>query len=117
MASPPIDPRIRARRIEVQRDAGRRRLRRLADVGLVLAVAVAFLGALRSPLLDVEAVRVSGADRTGAEAVVTASGIARGDQLADVSLGSAGSQVAALPWVGEVRVHRSLGGTIEIAVT
>lgn len=112
-----VDPRIRARRIEVQRHAGRRRLRRVVDVGLLLAVAAGFAGALRSPLLDVEAVRVSGADRTGAAAVVEASGIARGEQLADVGLGAAGTRVAALPWVGEVRMHRGLGGTVEIAVT
>jgi cell division septal protein FtsQ len=112
-----IDPRIRARRIEVQRDAGRRRLRRVVDLGLLLAVAAGFFGALRSPLLDVESVRVSGADRSGVEAVVAASGISRGEQLIDVHLRAAGSQVAALPWVGEVHVHRSLGGTVEIAVT
>ena len=53
----PIDPRIQARRIEVQRGVGRRRLQRLVDVGLVLAVAAGFAIALRSPLLDVDAVR------------------------------------------------------------
>lgn len=112
-----IDPRIRARRIEVQRVAGRRRLRRLVDVGLLLAVAAGFLGALRSPLLDVEAVTVSGAVRTGAASVVEAAGIDAGDQLMDVRLGASGARVAALPWVEEVRLHRRLGGRVEIVVT
>lgn len=112
-----IDPRIRARRIEVQRVAGRRRLRRLVDVGLVGLVVLAFLGALRSPLLDVEAVQVAGARRTGAEAVIEAAGVAEGDQLVDVALGAVGERVAALPWVGEVRLHRRLGGRVEITVT
>jgi cell division protein FtsQ len=112
-----IDPRIRARRIEVQRDAGRRRLRRLVDVGLVLAVAAGFLVALRSPLLDVSSVEVAGADRTGAAAVVQAAGIAEGDQLIDVRPGRAAHHVADLPWVGRVTVHRSLGGRVEIVVT
>jgi cell division protein FtsQ len=112
-----IDPRFRARRIAVQRDAGRRRLRRLIDVGIVLAVAAGFLVALRSPLLDVASVRVAGADRTGVEAVVAAAGIAPGDQLVDVRPGRAADHVAALPWVAEATVHRSLGGTVEIVVT
>jgi cell division protein FtsQ len=112
-----IDPRIRARRIEVQRDAGRRRLRRVVDLGLVLAVAAVFLLATRSPLLDVASVRVSGADRTGAAAVVEASGIRRGEHLVDVRPGHAADLVAAMPWVAEVRVHRHVGGTVELAVT
>jgi cell division protein FtsQ len=116
-AGPSIDPRIRARRIAVQRDAGRRRLRRLIDVGLVVAVAAGFAVALRSPLLDVSAVEVSGAERTGAEVVVQRAGIDVGDQLVDVRPGEAARQVAELPWVGEARVHRSLSGTIEIVVT
>jgi cell division protein FtsQ len=112
-----IDPRIRARRIAVQRDAGRRRLRRLADVGLVLAVAAGFVPALRSPLLDVASIEVSGAQRTGADAVVQAAGIAAGDQLVDVRPGEAARDVANLPWVGKATVHRTLGGTVEIVVT
>lgn len=117
VAPVPIDPRIRARRIEVQRDAGRRRLRRLVDVGLLLLVAAGFLAALRSPLLDVDEVAVSGARRTGAEQVVQAAGIAVGDQLVDVDLGSAGDRVAALPWVAEARLHRGLDGRVQISVT
>jgi cell division protein FtsQ len=113
----PIDPRIRARRIEVQRGVGRRRLQRLVDVGLVLAVVAGFAVALRSPLLDVDAVAVRGAEHTSTEDVLAQAGIATGDQLMDVDLHAAGERVAELPWVDEVRLHRGLDGTIDVAVT
>jgi cell division protein FtsQ len=112
-----IDPRFRARRIEVQRASGRRRLRRLVGVGLVLLVALGFLGALRSPLLDVDAIQVAGAQRTGAQAVLEASGIQRGDQLVDVALGAASRRIAGLPWVDHVHVHRGLDGVVRITVS
>jgi cell division septal protein FtsQ len=112
-----IDPRLRARRIEVQRHAGRRRLRRVVDAGLLLAVAAGFLVALRSPLLDVEQVRVAGGERTPAEEVLAQAAIEPGQQLVDLDLGQVGGRVAALPWVDEVTVRRHLGGTVEIVVT
>ena len=113
----PIDPRIRARRIEVRRMAGRRKLQRLVDVGLVLLVAMLFVGALWTPLLDVDAVRVTGAERSGAEAVRERAGVAHGDRLVSVDVGSVGARVAALPWVGAVEVRRSVDGTVSIEVT
>lgn len=114
--APEIDPRIRARRIEVRRDVGRRRLRRLVDLCFVLVVAVAFGTALRSPLLDVDEVRISGAERTGREAVLDASDISTGEQLMDIHPGAVGRRIVALPWVAEVTVHRGLGGVVQIEV-
>jgi cell division protein FtsQ len=111
-----IDPRIRARRIAVQRDTGRRRLRRVVDLGLVLAVVAGFALALRSPLLDVSDVQVGGASRTGVDAVARAAGIELGDQLMDVQLGTAGERIAALPWVQQVELHRGLDGIVRIEV-
>ncbi|MDP1819543.1 MAG: FtsQ-type POTRA domain-containing protein [Acidimicrobiales bacterium] len=111
-----IDPRIRARRIEVQRDVGRQRLRRVVDAGLLLAVAAGFLVALRSPLLDVEELQISGARRSGLHAVVEAAGISVGDQLFDLRPGTVGRSVAALPWVREVTVDRGISGVVRIAV-
>ncbi|MGK2950458.1 MAG: cell division protein FtsQ/DivIB, partial [Acidimicrobiales bacterium] len=116
-AAPRIDPRIRARRIEVQRHRGRRRLQRLVDVGVVAAVALGFLVALRTPLLDVDVVEVTGAEQTTAESVRAAAGIAPGTPLVDVDVRAAGERVAALPWVEEVEVHRRLDGTVAFAVT
>jgi cell division septal protein FtsQ len=119
LARPPahIDPRIRARRIEVQRGMGRRRLQRLVDLGLLLAVAAGFAAALRSPLLDVDQVVLRGNEHTASELVVERSGIARGDQLMDLDLAAAGARVAELPWIDEVELHRGLDGRVDLRVT
>jgi len=112
-----IDPRIRARRIEVQRGMGRRRLQRLVDVGLLLGVVAGFAGALRSPLLDVDAVQVQGNEHTPAELVLERSGIGPGDQLVDLDLRAAGERVAELPWIDDVHLHRGIDGRVALRVT
>jgi cell division septal protein FtsQ len=109
-----IDPRIRARRIDVARTAGRRRLQRLLELGAVLLVAAAFVGALRSPLLDVDTIRVAGGEHTSAEQVRAAAGIELGDQLIDVDLAAAGARIAALPWVERAHLGRRVDGSISI---
>jgi len=112
----PVDPRIRARRIEVRRRAGRRRLRWLL-AALAASVLVAAAWAIsRSPLLDVDAIVVVGAERTGAEAVLAAAGVAPGDQLLDVDLPAVRRGVGALPWVAEVVARRELPGTVRLAI-
>lgn len=114
---PPIDPRIRARRIEVRRVEGRRRLQRLLDLGLVALVGAGFVGALWTPLLDVDEVQVSGATRTGQAAVLEHAQIARGHPLVSVDLGRAGERVAALPWVREVHLARRVDGVVTVEIT
>jgi hypothetical protein len=119
LSRPPahIDPRIRARRIEVQRGMGRRRLQRLVDLGLLLAVAAGFAGALRSPLLDVDQVVIRGNEHTPAELVLEQAGISKGEQLMDLDLATAGARVAELPWVHEVDLHRGLDGRVDVRLT
>lgn len=116
-APPRMDPRIRARRVAVRRHEGRRRLRRL----LIMVAVAATLGVLylvtRSPLLDVDHVRVHGAHNTGVDAVLAASGIEVGDPMTDVSLDRAHDAILRLPWVESVRVERDWPGTVEIHVT
>lgn len=113
----PIDPRIRARRIEVRRVEGRRRLARFIDIGMVIVVALAFLTAMWTPLLDVDEVRVVGAVHTGATVVMTHAEVGIGDRLVSVDLHAVGTRIAALPWVGKVVVRRGVDGVVAIEVT
>lgn len=111
-----IDPRIRARRIEVRRGEGRRRLGRLVEVGIVLGVAAVFVAALFTPLLDVDEVVVTGVDPARAELVADAAGIDLGTPLVAADLHEAGTRVAALPWVAEASLSRGIDGTVSVAV-
>lgn len=114
MSTSSIDPRIRARRIAVQRDEGRKRLRKLGIASGVVAAGAALWGVTLTPLLDVDHLRVSGAGRTGEAAVLGAAGIDRGDALLTADVGAAADRLADLPWVQTVEVSRRWPGTIEI---
>jgi cell division protein FtsQ len=112
-----IDPRIRARRIAVQRDVGRQRLRRLLLTFGAGAVVAAAWGSTRSPLLDVDHIEVAGATNSGVDVIQAASGIQPGSVLLTVPLGRAADRIAALPWVQTVDVERQWPGTVAITVT
>lgn len=114
---PAIDPRIRARRIAVRRDEGRRRLSRLVRLAVLVAVIAAGALATRTALLDVDELDIAGNVRTERAALVAASGIAVGDAMTDVDLASARDRIDLLPWVDEVTVARAWPGTIRIRVT
>jgi cell division protein FtsQ len=111
-----IDPRIRARRIAVQRDEGRKRLRRVAIAGAAVLALAGLWGLTRTPLLDVDHIEVAGAANSGAEAVVATSTIERGGALVTAPLGRAADRIAALPWVETVEVSRRWPGTVVIEV-
>lgn len=111
-----MDPRIRERRVAVQRDLGRRRLRLVVvALGGVGAVALAF-ALTRSPVFDVDEVRVLGAARTTPDEIEEAGGLAGGPQLADVEPSVVAARLARLPWVQEAKVVRHWPGTVEITL-
>jgi cell division protein FtsQ len=111
-----IDPRLRARRVSVRRDEGRRRLRRLlVAVGVVtvagLAVAVAY-----SPLLAVDHVEVRGAGPTR-RTVLAATHLAGGAPILFVDAGRTAAAVRRLPAVASADVERSFPHTVTVTVT
>lgn len=112
-----VDPRLRARRVAVQRELGRRRLRML----LGIAAAPALLGAayllVDSAVLDVDRVQVYGASQTPPADVAAVSEIERGDPMARIAAGAAARRVEELPWVESARVVRRWPGTVRIEVT
>jgi len=112
-----MDPRLRARRIQVMRVRGRRRLR--VVVGIV-ALAGALLGAwwtvMYSPFLDVDHVTVIGADRTSTAEILTASGIEINQPLVEVDTHQARALISELPWVHSVTSDRRFDGRVEFTV-
>lgn len=117
MTSVPIDPRIRERRIEVIREAGRRRLRiTLVVTSTIIVIGLAFL-AVHSPLLNLDHVRVTGAERESAHDVQVAAQLHLGDPLLFIDTGAVARRIERLPWVETAVVHRDFPGTLTIAIT
>ena len=116
--SPPMPhPRFRERRIKVRRDEGRRRLRRLIVLAMVVTTVVGCLAATRSALLDVDRITVTGGGHTLASDVVQAARIANHQPMVEVDVEGARRRVEALPWIAEAKVVRRWPGVVRIDVT
>lgn len=109
------DPRISRRRAAVHRSKRRR-------IGIGIGVAVALVALLWlmffSPLLQVRQIKVSGAEQSGEQAVIEATGLLDAEQnLLLLSGGDIEARISELPWVEGVKVQRSLPGTVKVEVT
>ena len=111
-----VHPRMRSRRIEVRRDAGRRRLRRGVVVLSALVALLAVAAVVRSPLLDVDDLRTQGGEHTSPQRITAAAGIHRGTAMVGLDTEAAESRVEALPWVAEATVTRSWPGQVTVTV-
>lgn len=113
---PPMDDRIRQRRIEVRRASARRR-RRMAGVVLLLALgAGAAVGITRSPLFAITGVRVDGVTGERVTVVRDTARVARGQNLMTADLDDALARTRALPWVADASVGRKPPSTVVITV-
>jgi cell division protein FtsQ len=111
-----MDPRIRERRVAVKRDEGRRRLRLLVAGASVLAVVAVVYAVVRSPLLDVDTIRVRGASNTPPAEVARAGGLDRHPQLVDLDHAKVAARIETLPWVQRATVVRRWPGTVEVTL-
>lgn len=120
VSGPKIDPRIAARRADVEAHeaaAGSRRRHRLAvaTISVVVVTAATALGLL-SPLVSVHSIEVRGAQRSGTAAVRAASGLSGGTPLVRIDPGKVAARIAALPWVQRARVERRWPTTVVVSV-
>lgn len=111
-----VDPRIRARRVAVRRAEGRRRLRFLLAAIGVVAVCVAAWGLTRTPLLDLDHVRVEGVASGPAAEVDAAIGEISGVPLMEIDTGAVATRIEALPWVEAAAVRRDWPGTLRVDI-
>jgi cell division protein FtsQ len=101
---------------EVTVDRPHRRRVVLWTLGLVTLVVALAVGTAVSPLLAVDAVQVTGVTPDHVAEVRRASGLAVGDSIVTFLPRRVAGRVRTLPWVGDVRVVRSLPHTVRIEV-
>ena len=107
---------LRARRREVAKSAGRRRLRVLISVAGAGAVVVGGLALLHSPLFAAGDISVVGARQTGRQAVLAATGLGRHPPLIDVSTTADERALERLPWVRRATVTREWPSSVRVVV-
>ncbi len=112
-----IDPRMSARRTEVLRRQGQRRMRLLIfGLGAAALVATGWF-VIHSPMFSARHVTVTGNAHETVAQVVTQAGLARHPPLLDVNTGAAAAQLQQLPWVRSATVQVSWPDSVHIAVT
>ena len=112
-----VHPRIRERRVAVTKEAGLRRLKAVAAAGALAAAAVGAWALTRSPLLDIDEVRATGAERTQLDELIASGGLEYGTPMTDVDPATAASRITRLPWVRTARVERRWPGSVVVTVT
>jgi cell division protein FtsQ len=115
---PTIDPRIRQRRVAVERGRARRRRRWLLGTVVVVVVAVGGWALLHTPLFSARVVTVTGSHpHTPDAAIVAAAGLTHHTALISMNAGAVAGRVEALPYVATARVARHWPDRVTIAVT
>ncbi len=114
---PTADPRIEARRRQVAKTEGKKRLRLLIALSVITLGSIGSLVLLQSSWLDIEEVLVVGGERTDPGAVRSASGIVLATPLVDLDLVASAEAVEALPWVATATVSREWNGTVTVSIT
>ena len=109
-------PKIRERLEAVEDEQVRRRARKFIALGVLALLALAAFGVTRSPLLDVDEVRVIGATTTGPNALRVVAGIEPGAPLLGLDLEAAEARLLALPEVASVSSNRTWDGLVTLEV-
>ena len=111
-----IDPRMRARRVAVVREQGRRRLRVLVVIVGAVAIGGGAWLAVTSPLLDVDRVVIRGTEQVRVTDVRAAADVRTGDALLLLDVGELERRIEAVPAVSEAHVRRDLPDELRITV-
>ncbi|MEL7158293.1 MAG: FtsQ-type POTRA domain-containing protein, partial [Actinomycetota bacterium] len=88
-----------------------------AGATLVATLALAAIGLNNSRWLDIDDIQVVGAQRADTRHIITASGLALGQPLAEIDLAATATAVEAVPWVAAAEIDRAWSGEVVIEVT
>jgi cell division protein FtsQ len=108
--------RFRLRRMGIEREEGRLRLRWFTIVGLVVAAVVVILLLLTSPILSVRQVDVEGVVYADPQQIAAIVDSINGEPILTVDLGVAETKLLAIPWVRLARVSMHLPSRVSIEI-
>ncbi|MCL4423465.1 MAG: FtsQ-type POTRA domain-containing protein [Actinobacteria bacterium] len=111
-----MDPRIRARRIEVNRKRGRRRLHILMALVLITALVVLAWVVVHSPILEAEHVVVKGNVHTPTSEILAVSGLDTHPALLTMNSARMVARIESLPWVAHAALERSWPSGVVVTV-
>lgn len=111
-----MDTRVADRRKGVSEDKARRRLRWVLAAIAVILVAVGTFWLIRSPILSIATIDVTGAERTDPGATIAALGMGVGRPTIDVDGGAIEAAIERDPWIAEATVSVAWPGTIHVDV-
>lgn len=112
-----MDTRVADRRKGVSEDKARRRLRWVLAVLVVILVAVGAFWLIRSPVLSISTIDVTGVERTDPVAIITDLGMGVGRPTIDVDGRAIEAAIERDPWIAEATVSVVWPGTIHVDVT
>ncbi|MEN8237563.1 MAG: FtsQ-type POTRA domain-containing protein [Actinomycetota bacterium] len=112
-----IEPRVAERRRGVSEDRARHRLRRILMIIALIAVGVLGFWLVRSPLLSISSISVSGEEVSNPAAIIEGMGVIVGIPTIDVDAGAIEHAVESDPWIATADVSVRLPGTVSVAVT
>lgn len=109
-----IDPRIRERRRDVARSAGRRRLRMIVALFVVGSVGFSIRLLLSSSWLSVHSVSISGSSKYSSAQIMAAGKLVVGEPLIYVNSSLAAKRIESLPWISTARVIKKWPDALQV---
>ena len=112
-----MDRRIAQRRHGVNEHRARTRLRVVIGIVVVAAMAAAVYWVIRSPLLAIDRIIVTGAEHSNPGAAIESLGVAEGTPTIDVDAGAVETVLLSDPWIADASVAVTWPGTVEVEIT
>ena len=110
-------PKFRERRAEVEDQTQRSRHRKLIVLAGLIALGLLGWAATQSALLDVDEVRIVGAERTSAAYLRNVAGVELGTPVLGLDTNTIEERLALLPEVAAVTVASNWGGLVTVEIT
>lgn len=112
-----MDERVADRRRGVSEDRARRRLRWILGTIVGILIVVGTIWLIRSPVLSIGSVEVSGQSMSDPAAYVEQLEMGVGVPTIDVNAGALEAAITADPWVADATVNVSWPGSLSVTVT